>query len=94
MVVIIVINIILSISVLVGTLNLTFGLISIAVMGLFIYLVVVVRSYGLTVSFVDPFSLPTIPHRTAFFLHNYFFTEKIRQKIYDLFNLCIYFCFF
>lgn len=48
MVVIIVINIILAIIILITTFNLPFGLIMLAVMLLFIYLVVVVRSYALT----------------------------------------------
>ncbi|XP_045134370.1 uncharacterized protein LOC123517953 isoform X2 [Portunus trituberculatus] len=48
MVVIIIINIILSIIILITTFNLIFGLIVLVVMGVYIYLVVVVRSYALT----------------------------------------------
>lgn len=48
MAVLIIINIIFAVIVLVTTFDLAFGLITVGVMILFIYLVVVVRSYGLT----------------------------------------------
>ena len=56
MAVLIIINIIVYIILIITTLNLVLGLITIVVMGVFIYLVVVVRSYGLTVS-GEPFDV-------------------------------------
>lgn len=50
MVVLIIMNIIAAVIILITTLNLVLGLVTIALMGVFIYLVVVVRSYGLSVS--------------------------------------------